>query len=55
MKRRGAELVQQHIAGMTPEQELDYWRQQTEDLYREQQQILQTRKNLDQRRASRAV
>ncbi len=55
MKRRGAELVQQHIADMTPEQELDYWRQQTEDLYREQQQILQTRKNLDQHRASRAV
>jgi hypothetical protein len=39
MKRRGAELVQERLAGMTPEQELEFWRQQTEELRREQQRV----------------
>lgn len=45
MKRRGAELVQQRLAGMTPEEQLEYWRQQTDELRREQQRILQSRRN----------
>ena len=40
MKRRGAELVRQRIAGMTPEQELEFWRKQTDEL-RKRQQVLQ--------------
>ena len=39
MKRRGAELVQERLASMTPEQELEFWRQQTEELRREQQRV----------------
>ncbi|MCK4342351.1 MAG: hypothetical protein KAY37_11585 [Phycisphaerae bacterium] len=39
MKRRGAARVQQAIAGMTPQQELEYWRNQTEQLRRRQQEI----------------
>jgi len=42
MKRRGAEWVQKRLASMTPEQELEYWRQQTEELRREQQRILRS-------------
>lgn len=30
MKRRGAAIVQNKIAGMTQEQELEYWRKSTE-------------------------
>jgi hypothetical protein len=37
MKRRGAEHVYSIIKDMTPEQELEYWRNRTEDLRREQQ------------------
>ena len=36
MKRRGAELVQEHLAGMSREQQLEYWRSQTELLRQRQ-------------------
>ena len=36
MKRRGAERVIAETAGMTPEQELEYWRIATKALEREQ-------------------
>ena len=36
MKRRGAELVRQRLAGMTRQQQLEYWRQQTALLRRRQ-------------------
>ena len=39
MKRRGAAKVQETIAGMTPEQELEFWRKQTEELRRRQREI----------------
>lgn len=39
MKRRGAVRVQQTIAGMSPRQELEYWRNQTEQLRRRQREI----------------
>ena len=32
MKRRGAERVQKELAGLTPQQQLEYWRQQTDQL-----------------------
>ncbi len=39
MKRRGAELVQQRLAGMTREEQLEYWRQRTEVLRRRQAEL----------------
>ena len=39
MKRRGAARVQQQIANLTPEQELEFWRKQTDTLRRRQQEI----------------
>ena len=39
MKRRGADLVQKRIAGLSPEQELEYWRERTAELRRRQAQI----------------
>jgi hypothetical protein len=39
MKRRGAERVVVETAGMTPEQELEYWRTATEELLREQREL----------------
>ncbi len=39
MKRRGAAAVQQQIAGMTPEEELEFWRKQTELLRQRQREI----------------
>lgn len=36
MKRRGAELVRQRIAGMTLDQEIEYWRKRSEEFQREQ-------------------
>jgi hypothetical protein len=36
MKRKGAELVQQRLAGMTRQQQLEYWRGQTELLRQRQ-------------------
>jgi hypothetical protein len=41
MKTRGAEQVQQQIAGMSPLQELEFWRNQTEEIRRRQQDIRQ--------------
>jgi len=41
MKRRGAEQVRQQIAEMSPQQELDFWRQQTEQIRRRQADIRQ--------------
>lgn len=41
MKRRGAEQVRQQIAGMSPLQELEFWRNQTEQIRRRQQDIRQ--------------
>lgn len=39
MKRRGAELVRQRLAGMTFEQEVEYWRQRSEQFQREQERL----------------
>ncbi|MFQ5353217.1 MAG: hypothetical protein ACE5D3_09130, partial [Candidatus Binatia bacterium] len=39
MKRRGAARVQEAIAGMEPQQESQYWRDQTERLRKRQQEI----------------
>jgi hypothetical protein len=39
MKRRGAELVGQRLAGMTREQEIEYWRQRSEEFEREQERL----------------
>ena len=43
MKRRGAAGVQERIAKMTPEQELDFWRNETEALRRRQDELRQAR------------
>jgi len=39
MKRRGAVKVQEAIAGMEPQQESQYWRDQTERLRKRQQEV----------------
>lgn len=39
MKRRGAEYVYNIIKDMTPEQEVEYWRQRTEEIRREQERL----------------
>ncbi len=39
MKRRGAELLRQRLAGMTLEQEIEYWRQRSEQFEREQERL----------------
>ena len=36
MKRRGAALLREKLKGMTPEEELEFWRRETEKLRREQ-------------------
>ena len=36
MKRRGAERVQRELAGMSLEEELEYWRKRTDALRRKQ-------------------
>lgn len=36
MKRKGAEAVRKRLEGLTPEQELAYWRERTEALRRKQ-------------------
>jgi hypothetical protein len=40
MKRRGAAAVQARTAGMTPEQEVKFWREQTRLLRQHQQETL---------------
>jgi hypothetical protein len=42
MKHRGAASVQERVAGMSAEQELEFWRQQTEELRCEQDHIRKT-------------
>ncbi len=37
MKRRGAEHVRNQIAGMTPQQELEFWRKRTDELRNRQE------------------
>jgi hypothetical protein len=44
MKRQGAAIVQEKIAGMSVKQELDYWRRQTNALRKRQNQIQRKRK-----------
>lgn len=44
MKRRAQEEILQETAGMSPEQELEYWRLKTEDLRREQERLRQERR-----------
>jgi hypothetical protein len=39
MKRQGAELLRQRLSGLTPEQEIEYWRQRSEQFEREQQRL----------------
>jgi len=39
MKRRGAEAVLKRTAGMTPEQEIEYWRKRSEEFHNEQQRL----------------
>ena len=39
MKRRGAELVRQRLAGMTPQQQIAYWQRRSEEFLREQQNL----------------
>ncbi len=39
MKRRGAELVRQRLAGMTLEQEVEYWRERSEQFERDQERL----------------
>jgi len=38
MKRRGAEKVRAQIENMTPQEELEFWRRQTDELRRRKQQ-----------------
>ena len=39
MKRIGGEFVRQQVAGMTREQEVEYWRQRSEEFQAEQDRI----------------
>jgi hypothetical protein len=39
MKRRGAELVRQRLAGMSLGQEVEYWRQRSEQFERDQERL----------------
>lgn len=39
MKRRGAESLRQRLTGMTLEQEIEYWRQRSEDFQRDQERL----------------
>ncbi len=48
MKRRGAAMVQEAIAGMEPQQESRYWRDQTERL-RKRQRAVQSGKRSEHR------
>ena len=44
MKQQGAEKVREATAGMTPQQQMDYWRRQTDSLRRRQRELQQHRK-----------
>ncbi len=40
MKRRGQEHVRRLTAGMNPEEEIEFWRRETEEARREQAEII---------------
>ncbi len=44
MKRQGAAKVQSEIAGMSREQQLEYWRKQTDDLLELQRRTVEKKK-----------
>ena len=44
MKRRGAQRVQAKLEGMSREQQLEYWRQRTEELLDLQRRAVRKRK-----------
>jgi hypothetical protein len=46
MKRRGAERIHEQTKGMTPEEELAFWRQRTEVLRKRQQTAQEKRRSL---------
>lgn len=39
MKRRGAELVRKRLAGMTLQEEIEYWRKRSEQFQRNQERL----------------
>ena len=39
MKRRGAEALRKRLAGMTFEQEVEFWRKRSEEFERQQQRL----------------
>jgi len=41
MKRKGSERVMKQLEGKSPQEQLEYWRQGTEDLKRRQQGLRQ--------------
>jgi len=45
MMHRGAERVKRETAGMTVEKQVDYWRQQTEELRERQRLAREARKS----------
>lgn len=44
MMHQGAEHVRRQVNGMTIEEEAEFWRQQTEELKRHQQELIKQRK-----------
>jgi len=42
MKRQGAERVMKHLKGKTVQEQLEYWRQGTEELRKHQQALQKT-------------
>ncbi len=39
MKQRGAERLQQRLSGMTLEQEIEYWRQRSDQFQQDQERL----------------
>jgi len=44
MMHKGAENVRRQVEGMTVEEEAEYWRLRTEELRRQQQELIKQRK-----------
>ena len=44
MMHEGAEYVRRQVEGMTLEEEAEFWRRQTEELQRRQQELINQRK-----------
>ena len=44
MMHKGAEYVRSQVEGMTVEEEVEYWRKQTEELKRHQRELVKQRK-----------